>query len=68
MDKESLEGHIVTVESARGLITRTVVADLGEVLVLGSYEDYQLAKKDGIGRFSVGFRRSDVRGKNGIDT
>lgn len=69
MDVQDLSGHCVTVISARGAIRRTVVADLGDVLVLGSIDDYNSTKVLGIDRFAIGFRRSDIIAvESGIDT
>jgi hypothetical protein len=68
MNQENLTGHDVTVESARGEIRRTVIADLGTVLVLGSVSDYNLLKTRGLDRFAIGFRRSDVTHDFGIDS
>ena len=60
MNNKSLSGHQVTLTSARGHIQRTVVADLGDVLVVGTPEEHLRAQSAGIDRFAVGFRRSDV--------
>jgi len=67
MKLQTLEGKVVTVSSARGPVVCTVVADLGNVIVVGSHEDYIRARSGGIGRFAVGFPRTDILSQEGID-
>lgn len=60
MSVQNIAGKQVTVNSARGEIRRTVVADLGDVLVLGTAEDYARSQTEGLDRLAIGFRRSDI--------
>lgn len=60
MKPQLIEGQEVTLDSSQGHITRTVVADLGDVVLVTRAEEYQRARKAGNQPISVGFRRSDV--------
>jgi hypothetical protein len=59
--------ELVTVASARGPIRRTVIAEIGDVIVLADPSRAEEAKMAGITRFSIGFRRSDVISVEGLD-
>ena len=67
MSTELVEGQYVTVDSLAGPIRRILVRDLGDILVIGWPEDYERAKAEGISRFCVGFRRSDVLDEKKVD-
>ena len=55
--------------SARGPIRVTIVADFGDVVVVGTQDQYESAKTAGLDRYAIGFRRSDlVLSDSGIDT
>jgi hypothetical protein len=64
---QTIEGKEVTVESARGPVTAVVIADLGEIVVIGRADDYLRAKQNGLSRYCVGFRRNDIVSVEGID-
>ena len=53
-------GQKVKVNSARGQIVRTVLADLGDIVVIGCDEDVEAVMTNGIGPFSIGFPRCDI--------
>jgi len=58
---ETLErGQTVTLLSHGGLISRTIVADLGEVLLVCLESEFRRAQAEGREPVSVGFRRSDM--------
>lgn len=61
------EGQEVTLKSSRGLIRRTIVKLIGDIIVVGSEADYETAKTGAIPRFSVGFRLCDVVDPNTLD-
>jgi hypothetical protein len=67
MDTQILLLQLVTVDSARGPIRRTVIAEIGDVIVLADPSRAEEAKMAGITRFSIGFRRSDVISVEGLD-
>jgi hypothetical protein len=67
MTNQSLLSHVVTVSSARGPIRRTVIAEVGDVLVLADPAGAEEAKMAGITPFSIGFKRSDVLAVEGVD-
>jgi hypothetical protein len=68
MITQTLLNHVVTVQSARGPIRRTVVAELGDVLILADLESADEAKMAGITPFSIGFPRNDVLIDEGLDS
>jgi hypothetical protein len=68
MDSNSLLGHVVTASSARGVIRRTVVADLGRVVVLAHTGSVNQLTDNALAEFSIGFPRDDVIEDFGIDT
>ena len=60
MDKKIASGQTVKVLSSVGLITLTVVADLGEVLLVCRSEEFKNAQKDRREPVTVGFKRMDL--------
>ena len=67
MTVQTLLAHLVTVDSARGPIRRTVIAETDAIVVLDEPEGVKQAKTFGITRFSIGFRREDILSVDGID-
>ena len=67
MNKQTIIYQVVTVDSARGPIRRTVIAEIGDVLILAETDSAEQAKTGVITKFSIGFRRSDVLSIDGVD-
>ena len=67
MNTQTLLIHIVTIDSARGPIRRTVIAEVGDVLVLAELDGAEQAKIGEITKYSIGFKRSDVLSVDGVD-
>ena len=63
-----VEGKEVTLISARGPIRRTIIRLLGDVVAVGSQQDYEQAQKGVFGPFLIGFRVSDVIDDDGLDS
>jgi hypothetical protein len=60
MDKKITSGQTVKLLSSLGLISVTVVADLGEVLLVCRSEEFKNAQKDRREPITVGFKRVDL--------
>lgn len=60
MDKKFDVGQTVTLLSGLGPITRVVVEDLGEVLLVTRQEELSAARQQGREPAAVGFKKQDV--------
>jgi len=55
-----LIGQLVTLRSSQGDIVRTVVRDMGEIVLVCRTEEYERAKLEGREPAAIGFKRSDI--------
>jgi hypothetical protein len=67
MIQQTLIGHIVTLSSARGPIRRTIIGEVGDVLIVAEPSSEQNVNNAEITRYSIGFNKSDVLAVEGID-
>ena len=54
--------------SARGPIRRTIIRLVGDVVAVGSQQDYERAKNGEFGPYLIGFPVSDIIEENGLDS